>query len=96
MLAQIPLIHVKKESGHGTQIVASSCSKVSTYLIIDDFVCTGSTIRTIMDSIYIENRDLVCVGTYLYLEEHPELARKELENRNKKYPIFARYHLPKS
>ena len=39
------------------------------YIIVDDFICTGNTIRYIMDSISEDSPSSRCYGVYCYMNE---------------------------
>jgi len=62
MITGIPLIHVRKltERSHGYPIEGyGNCEK---YIIIDDFICTGKTVKGITNSL----KDIECVGIITY------------------------------
>lgn len=70
----IPLICVRKPSdkAHGGPVEGSSNTDVKKYLIIDDFMSTGDTIKAIIDAIDMKRRNysVKCVGILLYGDDY--------------------------
>ena len=70
----IPVIYVRKEGeqSHGAVVESNSgAQRIGKYLIVDDFIASGSTVRKIYTGIELDskNRSLkapTCVGIYLY------------------------------
>ena len=54
------------------------------YIIVDDLICSGNTVKTIMKQIKSEFYKSKCLGIYCYMPEestyrnHPELCKKDL------------------
>lgn len=77
MLIDFPLIVVRKrgENSHGNPIEGAHSVDVRKYIILDDFVSSGSTIKTMVGSIdemvdsYEDTKPLRCVGVFQYLRE---------------------------
>ena len=68
-LLGVPLICVRKstrDNHFGYKI--EGCMTADTYIIVDDFIESGSTIKKIRKSVESEIEDTKCVGIYLY---HP-------------------------
>lgn len=70
---QMPVIYVRKpgEYAHGGPVESNSREPIKSYLIVDDFIDSGSTIREIVDAIdrdAEEERSVApkCVGVLLY------------------------------
>lgn len=53
MAFKIPLIYVRKENerSHGCEVECNSYNKIKKYLIVDDFVSSGETVRKIVNGI---------------------------------------------
>lgn len=78
MLIDFPLIVVRKrgENSHGANIEGTSGIEVEKYLILDDFVSSGRTVRTIVEELEMyaaqracdggDRRDIRCVGVVEY------------------------------
>lgn len=72
----IPVIYVRKEDevSHGQEIECNSSKEIKKYIIVDDFVCSGSTVRHIYDSIEAYSGQNFgstpkCLGIYLYSQQ---------------------------
>lgn len=62
----IPLICVRKgENSHGNCIEGANL-KIDRYLILDDFIDMGHTVKAIIDTLHND----ICVGIYLYTCDH--------------------------
>lgn len=50
---EIPIIYVRKEGerSHGTEIECNYTEEIETYIVVDDFIATGNTIRRVMSKI---------------------------------------------
>ena len=58
------VVRKKGDSAHATQMVEGySCNK---YVIIDDFIASGSTIARVMEEMKAYTGDAECVGIVLY------------------------------
>lgn len=72
----------KKKDGYSDFIVEGPSSK--RYIIIDDLICSGDTVKHIMRSIKNETPISKCVGIYSYMKDQcayrkmPELCEKDL------------------
>lgn len=69
----IPVIYVRKkeEKTHGNVIESNTRGNIRKYIIVDDFICTGNSIRRVIDQIdQFSTKDGMkapqCVGIYLY------------------------------
>ena len=69
----IPLLYVRKENevSHGKPLECNSTKQICRYLIIDDFICSGSTIKHIYETISDSATQRKCVppqcaGVFLY------------------------------
>ena len=80
-LTGLMLICVRREgSSHGYFVEQSNnCRR---YLIIDDFVCSGATIDSILRKLE-SFTDLTCVGIFCYYNSHNE------KSSYKELPIFS-------
>lgn len=89
---QIPLILVRKEEevSHGRKIEGTK-KDIKRYIIIDDFICSGTTVQRILDKINDE-ADIHCVGIILYNPKLSSTERKFYKDgthpRRKKIPVF--------
>lgn len=91
----IPLIYVRKdgESTHGEPIEAEG--DFNKYIILDDFVCSGSTIEHVYKRLDERNRlftkKLRCLGVALYKEDmdSSEISAKLCRRLGiKKFPVY--------
>ena len=85
---QIPLIHVRKGSSHyyGGAIEGTVSSKK--YLIVDDFIESGSTIKRIIRKIKsVLKEQAQPVGIYLYVNSNREDV---FSYKDKKIPVYTR------
>jgi len=75
----LPIIYVRKptENSHGDKIESCGASKHKNYIIIDDFIDTGTTVKEIIKSIKTNYDDIVCVGVLLY-DEHAKRTKVDL------------------
>lgn len=83
-LLKLPLIHVRKGSSHygGGKIEGTISSK--RYIIIDDFIETGASIRRIIKAVNSELEDAKLVAICLYSSNR--LA--SFDNKGKDIPVF--------
>jgi len=70
---QVPVIYVRKpkETCHGSNVESNANKQIKSYVIVDDFICSGETIKRIIDKInlYSENQGSkppTLVGIVLY------------------------------
>jgi orotate phosphoribosyltransferase len=70
---QTKVVYVRKEGekSHGYKLECNSNSPIKSYIIVDDFVCSGDTIRAIVEQInkrakQNEQRPPACAGVLLY------------------------------
>ncbi len=70
---QVPLIFVRKrdDNGHGATVECMGRHYAKKYIILDDFICSGGTVRRIYTQIQKEaaRQNCIqpeCVGVYLY------------------------------
>ena len=72
----------KKRDGYSEFIVEGVAAK--NYIIIDDLICSGKTIKHIVSSIRKETPRSNCVGVYCYIPDecsygsHPEYCKRDL------------------
>jgi orotate phosphoribosyltransferase-like protein len=69
----LPVVYVRKkgESSHGNKVEANTSKPISNYLIIDDFICSGATVESVVKGIekYAKDNHVKppnCVGVFLY------------------------------
>jgi orotate phosphoribosyltransferase-like protein len=74
----IPLIYVRKakETSHGKAVECNYSYNIEKYLIVDDFISSGSTVRRIAKKVKMAAKDLgwegpECVGIFCYDETSP-------------------------
>ena len=91
---KIPLIYVRKpeEVSHGRAIECNMYEPISRYLIVDDFVCSGKTIKYIYRKIEEYSRsfknDIRCAGVWLY-DDSGEFAGDTIEvKKDIHLPVF--------
>lgn len=70
---QIPIIYVRKEgeTSHGMQVECNTGKPIHSYLIVDDFIGTGTTVKNIYNALEYQaikcgEKPPKCVGIYLY------------------------------
>lgn len=93
----IPLICVRKtrEISHGLNVEGSS-RNIRRYIIIDDFIENGNTIKAIIKAIAKEEQwrspgksNTKCVGIVLYtVAQHGEWSQKFFNHKDLKIPIY--------
>lgn len=89
MLIDFPLVVVRKEeeNAHGSSVEGLDGVDVDKYLILDDFVASGATVRRVVDKLErygftgdpVADADLValtCVGVVMYAEREDYAARE--------------------
>lgn len=83
-LMNIPLICVRKsaEPSHGSLVEGNT--GINSYLILDDLISEGKTIRAIVKAIQKENFSAECVGILLY----DSSSTTPFEYRDKEIPVF--------
>jgi orotate phosphoribosyltransferase len=88
---QVPVIYVRKpkETAHGSNLESNATKQIKSYVIVDDFICSGNTIDHIINKIrlYSENQDAktpTCVGIVLY---DCGGNRQEFEHKKQKIPL---------
>ncbi len=69
----LPVVYVRKkdENSHGKRVEANTDEPIKNYLIIDDFISSGTTVENIVSGIEKHARDYgvkapTCVGVFLY------------------------------
>jgi adenine/guanine phosphoribosyltransferase-like PRPP-binding protein len=87
-----PLIHVRKSLGH-SKLKVEGYYGAKTYIIVDDFVESGKTLRVIKNSIIRAYRGAmvhipVCVGIILYVPADPGWGGGFIEKNFKKAQFF--------
>jgi len=90
----IPLICVRKdkENSHGKHVESTNFTKKHiSYIILDDLICNGDTVRTIVrdiDSYYYGISDIKfeCTGILLYLDAKSDYFPNI---NNKRIPVFS-------
>lgn len=107
MLIDFPIIVVRKrnESTHGSPIEGTEGVDVQRYLILDDFISSGNTVRRIVEqlrenSIYTSNGSAECVGVVEYKAGCDEIHTGSSVLRTTEYgdhiedaPYITRYKL---
>lgn len=98
MLIDFPLIVVRKrgENSHGNPIEGTPSVDVRKYIILDDFVSSGSTIKTMVgsidemyDSSMSSSGSMRCVGVLQYLREGTGYAPVRYQGRySYSIPVF--------
>jgi hypothetical protein len=64
-----PLIVVRKMDDSSTHSALKvEGSLLGRYLILDDLICSGNTVRHMVDAIRVHNEFAVCVGIYTFAE----------------------------
>lgn len=72
---QLPLIAVRKnESRHDTRTMTGYVGE-GTYVIVDDLISSGETIRAILDTVKQNSAKLTCVGIFLYDSSRDDFER---------------------
>ena len=72
MLIDVPVVVVRKkgENSHGSSIEGDGFTDVQKYIVLDDFVSSGATVRQIQQDMYdraaVCNGHVVCVGVLEY------------------------------
>ena len=61
----VGLIHIRKNKGHYGRCYEGVCG-IESYIIIDDFICSGKTIKTIIKHVVANNMDAKLKGIFLY------------------------------
>lgn len=71
----IPLIYVRKpeEKSHGHHVESNFTGNIKKYLIVDDFICSGDTVKRILKDVqqYAYTRGAYipeCVGVFCFVE----------------------------
>jgi adenine/guanine phosphoribosyltransferase-like PRPP-binding protein len=85
----IPVVYVRKkdENSHGSSVESNSVGiAIPKYLIVDDFICTGSTLDRVVDGIekFADRNQMLrpeCMGVYLYGENTSSSVQKTPEGR---------------
>ncbi len=94
VLAGYHLIAVRKEDHsehHGRNVEGSESRKIRRYIILDDFICSGNTIKAIIHAIDKEkNIDVPpeCVGVAIY-NKGDSSQKKEVRVDDKLIPVFS-------
>ena len=57
------------EKAHCSAGLETSYLPVHRYVIVDDFICSGSTIRAILEDVKAREPSAVCVGVLLYADK---------------------------
>jgi len=73
---KLPVVYVRKsgEKSHGNSIESNTRKPIKKYIIVDDLVCSGSTINSIITKIegYAKDHNYEtpqCIGAFLYNDE---------------------------
>ena len=91
----IPIVCIRKARSHGFRVEGSH-RDIRKYVIIDDFMETGNTIRAILKSIDHEeewrrredDKGIKCVGIVLYAEEYEDnWSKKFFTYKGVKIPL---------
>lgn len=72
----LPVVYVRKEGepSHGSKVESNATKSIKNYLIIDDFICSGTTVKNIVSGIanYAKEtrvKEPTCVGVFLYQDD---------------------------
>jgi orotate phosphoribosyltransferase len=75
----LPVVYVRKkgESSHGNKVESNASKAIDNYLIIDDFICSGATVGSVVSGIekYAKNNGKKapkCIGVFLYQSDGTE------------------------
>ena len=77
------IILVRKDTGGYSEFIVEG-TPAKNYIIVDDLICSGNTIKYIINSIKNEVPRSKCLGVYCYIPEestyrrHPEYCKKDL------------------
>lgn len=65
---ELPVIYVRKagEKSHGYDVEFNGEGSGLRYVIVDDFIDTGSTVERIYKKVQQKDKTMVCVGAFLY------------------------------
>lgn len=65
---ELPVIYVRKvgEKSHGYNVEFNGAGSGLRYIIVDDFIDTGSTVERIYKKIQKEDKTMICIGAFLY------------------------------
>ena len=67
-----PIILVRKPTGDShTSTIVEGCMSALSYVVVDDFVASGKTYRTIREEIANRIRPIECKGIYTYKGDSP-------------------------
>lgn len=78
------IIVIRKPNDNGYSDFIVEGATTTQYIIVDDLVCSGGTIKHIMKSIRNETPRSKCMGVYSYMKDectyrnHPELCFRDL------------------
>jgi adenine/guanine phosphoribosyltransferase-like PRPP-binding protein len=78
----IVVVRKKDDKSYSSFIVEGASPYL--YIVIDDLICSGNTLKWIKNNIYEENPKAKCVGLYCYLPEdsaYTTKTSKEFYNR---------------
>ncbi len=85
---KVPVIYVRKprESSHGGKIEYTSDVVINRYLIVDDFIDSGSTVKRVYSTItkWSKSRECMapeCVGVFLYCRDGRSMDSVEVGNK---------------
>lgn len=86
----VPVIYIRKdgERSHGTEVECNCTQEIENYIIVDDFIATGSTVRRIMTKIkerakYFSWDGPECMGVLIFdPQTSGQTARFELQDEN--------------
>jgi orotate phosphoribosyltransferase-like protein len=89
----IPIIYVRKEDekAHGQAIECNSTRRIHKYLIVDDFIASGVTVKRIHAGIELDAKEKslkapTCVGIYLY--DSTGTDKFKIFNERTRVPIY--------
>lgn len=97
MLTGIPLLLVRKrdEQTHGSRVEGPNGANIKKYAIIDDFICSGSTVKRIIEALSAEDQTMRCVCIMVYLSKYThKLSELSLQFEGK--PSIKFYTVDKS
>lgn len=86
---KIPLICVRKDSSHASDIVGGSYEEIISYLILDDFISSGQTVTEIDHKATTAGyKKLECVGVLLYKSPGMKSVEVNIGGTKITYPVW--------
>jgi adenine/guanine phosphoribosyltransferase-like PRPP-binding protein len=87
MKKNLILVRKEKDDSHASNMRVEGAIESEKYIIIDDFICSGQTIKAILDNVKHFATSAQCVGVYFYYDiDEPLFYTKRLK--------YAKINLP--